>query len=179
MCPVGRHLIALQSGFSLEQSHSVGGYTFATTGVAEALGGGGFNRHLLFRAAEALGKHGFHGCDVRIDFGLFAAYCEVGIAEFVAFAVDKFCHFGKQNFAVDAFVFRVFVGEMVTDVAKIGGAEHGIAECVDGNIGIAMTQQTEFVRNFYSSEPKFTTFYEAVNVKSHTYTKHIVNVMIE
>ena len=66
--------------FFLQECHSVGRYTFFTTGEAEAFGGGGFNAHLSKRATHARRQLFLHGWDMRIDFWAFGADSDVAVA---------------------------------------------------------------------------------------------------
>ena len=53
----------------------------------------------------------------------------------------------------DAFVLWVSIGKMLADVAQCGGAEEGVADGVEQNVGIAVANQAMGVRNFYAANP--------------------------
>lgn len=52
---------------------------------SETLGGGGFDRDAVDVRADHLCEGGAHRVDVRAEFRHLKGYCDVGVAEFVAF----------------------------------------------------------------------------------------------
>jgi hypothetical protein len=55
---------------------------------------------------------------------------------------------------------------VIADVVHGGGTEQGIGERMQGYVGIAMSEQSEFVRYVNTADDAFTAFYEAVNVEA-------------
>jgi hypothetical protein len=53
---------------------------------------------------------------------------------------------------------------MKSDVAKIGGSEKRIANGVDQNVGIGMTDSTFVGGNFYPPQPEVAAGFELMNV---------------
>ena len=78
----------------------------------------------------------------------------------------------QQQAAVNTFVTRVSVREVVSDVAQGGGTQQGIAQGVDGNVGIAVSQQSALPRNIDTTQPQGPALDQAVNVKSHSHAHH-------
>ena len=74
----------------------------------------------------------------------------------------------QQQATVNALVTRVSVGEVVTDVPEGSGTQQGITQGMDGDVGIAVTQQTFLPGDINSSEPQFTALDEPMNVKTHS-----------
>ncbi len=157
--------------FAGDEDGGVGGDTFLASGVAEALGGGGFYGDVVGGATDAFGHCLLHGGDVGIHLGGFGADGDVSVAEGVASLVEKLCYVAQQFLAVDAFVGRVGVGEMVADVAQGGSAEEGIAEGMDSHVGIAVAKQPEGMVNLHAANPQFAVGHEAVHVKSEAGAK--------
>ena len=68
---------------------------------------------------------------------------DVGVSKGVAFFPQQVGHASEQLLAVDAFVGRVGVGEVETDVAQRRSSEHCVAERVDCHVGVAVAEQPE------------------------------------
>ena len=78
----------------------------------------------------------------------------------------------QQHAAVDALIARVGVGEMVADVTQRGGTQQGIAQGMDGNVGVAVAQQASLPFNLDAAQPQGSTLDQAVYVKSHSDAEH-------
>lgn len=166
---LGKLIYCSQKLNSCDENRCVGRNAFFAAGVAEPFGCCRFNRHVGGFGAEAFGEGCCHRGDVWIDFRTFGTDGDVGVAESVSGIFDEFDDVAKQDFAVDAFVARVAVGKVKADVAEVCRAEKSVAECVDDHVGIAVTEQSEAVVDFYAAEPQLSTFNESMHVEAHSY----------
>ena len=112
------------------------------------------DRYGTFGDAHNPGQAGFHGWNVRVEFGFLQHDRHVDVADLVARAAHHFEYLSQQNFAVDALPLRIFVGKMVPDVAKVGRAEQRIAENVANDVGVGMALGTLRVRDQNAAEPE-------------------------
>ena len=79
-------------------------------------------------------------------------------------------YLAKQFATVDAFIFRVGIRKVVTDITECQRSQQCIAQGVNSNIRIAMSQQTAVMLKLYATQPQFAPFHKAVNVESLTYS---------
>lgn len=127
----------------------VGGDTFFATDETEMLGGGRFKTHLVGFDAHDLGQTGLHRLDMRVELGLLRTDRDIAVTEFVAGLADHLHHTMKEDLRVDSLVFVAFgVGEMITDITHRRGTENGVAERVNNDIRVRMTQQTFGIGHF-------------------------------
>jgi hypothetical protein len=77
--------------------------------------------------------------------------------------------FFEQYFAVNAFVFRVFVRKMIANIAQIGGAQNGIAYCMNEHVGIGVAHSAFAMLYQYAAQPKLVTFCQTVHVVALSY----------
>ena len=72
----------------------------------------------------------------------------------------------QQQFAVDAFVAGVGVGEVFADIAQGGCPQQGVADGVEQDVGVGVPQQPFGMGNLNASEPQFAAFDQLVYVVS-------------
>lgn len=73
------------AGLFLDEYDGVYRDSFFSSGEAEFLGGGGFDREVVGVDAHAFGKGLLHAGDMGVELGTFGADGDVGVSEFVAF----------------------------------------------------------------------------------------------
>lgn len=112
------------------------GYAFAPTHEPDVFGGGGFNGNIVFGNGHDICQTGFHGWNMRIEFGFLQHDRYVDIRDFVARIPHHPEHFGEQEFAVNPFPARVFVRKMVANVPHVGSSKEGVAQYMAHHIGI-------------------------------------------
>ena len=78
----------------------------------------------------------------------------------------------EKQLAVDTFIARVRIREMLSDVAKCEGPQKSIAKGMDSNISITMAEKTESMRDFNTAYPEIAVFYETMYVVALTDTEH-------
>ena len=132
----------------------MGGNALATTGIAQFLGRGGLDGHLSGFTVHARSQFALHGGNVRIEFRLLGTNGDIAVAQAVAVFIKQVHHMPQQQTAVDALVLRIRIREMVTDVAQGGGTQQGVAQGMDGHVGIAVSQQAAFPRNVHAAQPQ-------------------------
>ena len=84
--------------------------------------------------------------------------------------MQQFDGAAQQYFAVNHFVLRIVVREVVANVAQVSSAEKRVAQGVYEYVGVAVAQQTEGVAYFYASQPQGAATDEAMHVEAHTDT---------
>jgi hypothetical protein len=77
--------------------------------------------------------------------------------------------FGKQLAAGGVFVMGVGVGEVLPDVGQAGCAKKRIDDRVQKNVGVGMSEQSFFVRDFDAAQNQLAPFYQLVDVVSLPY----------
>ena len=137
----------------LDEHDGVCAYALLPPGETEFLGGGGLDGDVVRTDAHDLRHTLLHGRDVRVEFGLLGADSGIDVPHPVAFRGNERDHLLQDDFAIHVECVIGVVGEMITDVAHIGGTEKGIADGMDEHIGIAMTQQSQSMLYLNASEP--------------------------
>jgi hypothetical protein len=65
---------------------------------------------------------------------------------------------------------------MLADIAQSHGAEDGVGDGVEQDVGIRMTEEPFLPGNIYSADDQFASFHEAMNIipvtYSHTFPFH-------
>lgn len=153
-----------------EERRGLGGNAFASTGESESFGGGGFDGNCSKGDEEVSGEVGAHGVNMRGHFRLLGDYGDVDIADGVTGIGDETDYVAEEDSAVGAGIGRVGVREVPADVTEGGGAEEGVAEGVDGDVGVAVAQKSAAVRDINTADDARTPFNEAVNVETVAYT---------
>ena len=115
------------------------------------LGGGGLDADLIPVAPHHTGQTGFHLFYVGIDFGAFRAHCRIHISHTVAFFGNEFNTLAKDLLTVHIECSLAGIGKMITDVAQVGCTEQGITDGMDEDIGIAVAEQAQRMRNLYAT----------------------------
>lgn len=153
-------------GDALYQSRGLGGDALATPCEAETLGGGGLYRHGILGEAEVGGYVGYHGGDVGEHLGCLGDDGDIDVGGAVAALGQQPGDTAQQHARVGALVARVGVGEVVAYVTQGGGAKEGVAEGVEGDVGVAVSVKAETVGYLYPAYPQVAPLDEAVDVKS-------------
>lgn len=151
-----------------DEDGGIGGDALHASGKAEALGGSGLNAHGVDIDIHEGRKYGLHGRDVGIDLRTLSADGAVDIAHTITTRSDEICGATKQDFAVDALELCSRIGEVITDVAHIGGAEHGVTDGMNEDVGIAMAEESVGVVYLDAAEPEVTAFYEFMDIIAHS-----------
>jgi hypothetical protein len=60
---------------------------------------------------------------------------------------------------------------MLTDVAKRQSAQKGIAQSMEGDIGVRMTDKPQFIGNRYATKPQSPVGSKSVSIKTDAYPK--------
>src|SRR3989344_321873 len=76
----------------------------------------------------------------------------VDIRDFPAALGNGFFDLAQQLAAVYVLVLRIGIGKMPADSAEPGGAEAGIADGMNENVGVGMAVQSLAVRDFHAAE---------------------------
>ena len=156
----------------------MGGDAFGAAGEAEALGGGRFHGDAVDGDVQVGGDVLAHGRDVRRHLGLLGDDGDVDVADTVSAVAQQRDDVAQEHARVGTGVGGVGVGEEVADVAEGGGAEQGVAEGVEGHVGIAMAQQATVMGNVYSADDAPASGDEAVYVVSAAYS-HVLGFGIK
>ena len=69
----------------------------------------------------------------------------------IALLIEQFHHVTQQQAAVDALVARISVRKVETDVPQGSSTQQGITQRMDGDIGIAVTQQASLPWNIHAA----------------------------
>ena len=149
------------------------GKVFAA-GESELLCCRGFDAYLVFVASHDFRQAGFHGRYVRVEFRMLSTDGGVDVSDLVTFCGNEVDDAFEDDLAVHVECLLGVVGEVVTNIAHVGGAEECVADSVDEDVGIAVTEQSHGVRNLYTSQNQFTAFHEFVDVVAHSYSYHII-----
>lgn len=153
----------------LQQHHGVGADAFFTAGEAELLGGGGFDGDVIRVYAHDVGKGLLHLGNVGVEFGTLGTDGGIDVANGVASGGDDVEGLAEQNLGVDVLELIAFLGgEVVADVTHVGGAEDGIADGMDEDIGIGVSEQSEGVLYLDAAEPEGTTLDKLVDIVAKT-----------
>ena len=78
-------------------------------------------------------------------------------------------HLVQQDFAVDAFVLGIRVGEKVAYIPKRQRAQEGVAKSVDGHVAVGVGYKALGAFHLHSSQPHWKPFRNGVDVITLTY----------
>lgn len=151
------------------QCRCIGGYALLTAGETEMLGGGGLDAHGIGVDSHQRGQDLLHGRYVGVEPWALGTDRTVDVAHAPSIGGDDCNRLPKEYLAVDPLKFCACVGEVIADVAHIGGTEEGIANCMDEYVGIAMPQKAMAVGNAYATEPQGTVGDKTMDIEAHTY----------
>ena len=170
MCFIDLYQLLGQPGLSLYQHGGVGRDSLFAASEAEFLCGRGLYADIVCIYAHAFGQTFLHGWDVSLQLGTFSTDGGIYVAHAVALGGNDFHGAAQEYLAVYVFELRSGVGEVITDIAHVGGAKQGIADGMDKHIGIAMAQKALGVLQSDASKPEVATFYKLVYVESESYS---------
>ena len=115
-------------------------YPFGASGEAEMLRSGGFDGYAVGADAQVGGDVGYHLRDVGEHLGLLGYDGHVDVGDGVTLFGHELHAAAEQGARVGPFPFRVGVGEMIADIAQGGGAEDGVGQGVEGNVGVGVAE---------------------------------------
>ena len=122
----------------VEKDNGMGADAFFAPFKAKVFGGGGFDRYKAGVYAKDVSNGLSHLGDIGADFGFLGHDYAVDIADGEVLLLEEFVAVGQEQFAVDAFVAWVGVGEVFAYVAQCSGTQHGIAYGVEQNVGVGV-----------------------------------------
>ena len=102
----------------------------------------------------------------------------INVAYRVALLLEKLGSAAQQDFAVDIQELIGVVGELVADIAQVGGAEQGIADCVYEHIGIGVPCQAILIRDLHTTYPKVAVLDKFMYIYSKTNTYHSIRICL-
>ena len=76
----------------------------------------------------------------------------------------------QQDFTIDVLELTGCIRKVVTDITHIGSTQQGIANGMYQYICIRMPQQAFLMFQTDATQPEFTAFHQAMNIKSKTNT---------
>ena len=155
----------------LNETYCIGRYAFFASRESQFLGGGGFYADVVLWDAHNFGQTLFHLGDMWIEFRALGAYGGIDVAYMVALCGNQVDGLAQEYLAVDVFELLACIGEVVANVAHVGGSQQGIADGVYEYVGIRVTEQTKRVRNLDSTNPQVAVRNQLVNVISHAYAE--------
>ena len=137
----------------VDEGYGVGGDAFFAACEAEALGGGGFDVDGCWRDVHEWGERLLDMVDVWAYLGALGADGGVDVGDGVAVVGEEADDVAEEELAVDAGIGGVGVGEVAADVAEGCCSEEGVADGVDEDVGVAMSEEAEFVGDEDAAEP--------------------------
>ena len=154
----------LLSLLAVNQAGGVGGDALHAACEAEALGGGGFDGDVALPDAHEGREGALHSGYVGVELWALGADGGVDVAYLPPRVAQEADGAAEEQLAVDACELLGGVGEVVADVAQRGGAEQGVADGVDEDVGVAMAKQAVSVGDEDASEPQLAPFNELVDI---------------
>ncbi|MNF99164.1 hypothetical protein D3C84_820540 [compost metagenome] len=88
----------------------------------------------------------------------------IDVADLPAFGVDQCDDMTQQRTAVGALELRVGVREMLADVTQCSGTEQGIAQGMQQDVTIGVSEQSEAVCNAHAAQSDEIAFSETVHI---------------
>jgi len=88
----------------------------------------------------------------------------VDVADFPALGVDQRNHMTQQHAAVGALELRVGVRKVFADITQRGRAEQGIAQGVQQDVTVGVSEQPEAVCNAHAAQSNEIAFSETVHI---------------
>ena len=108
-----------------------------------------------------------------IEFWLLSTYRAVDIAHLIPLRGDELYRLPKQYLGVNAICFCSSIRKVVPYIAHIRRPKESIANSMYQHVSITMAQQTMCMLYLYSTQPQVATFYQLVDIISHSYTYHL------
>lgn len=139
---------------------------FATPGKPEMLGSGSLYTYAVDIDTQICGNVRSHGIYIGAHLRRLRNNSDIHIAGDKSFIGKDRHHTPEQHARVGAAPALVGVGEVQAYVAKSRSPKEGIAECMQGDISVAVTQQTFPVWYIHSTDNAAPAFDKAVNIKS-------------
>ena len=103
---------------------------------------------------------------MRVELGALCTHRGVYVADAIALGGDEVDGLAQQYLTIDVERLGSRVGEVVAYVAHVGGAEQGVADGVDEHVGVAVSEQAEFVVEADTAEPQLATLHQFVDIIS-------------
>ena len=166
-------------GSALNEHDGVGGDAFFATGEAEAFGGGGLDADVVRVGADDVGEALLHLWDMGVQLRALGTDGGVEVDEAVALLGYQADGLAEDDLAVDTIGLGSGVGEVVADVAHVGGPEQGVADGMQQHVGITVAQQAkahplpmrgEIEWNLDASHPQLASLNNAMDVITESYT---------
>ena len=148
----------------LDEDVGEGGDSLLAAGESEMLGGGGLDGDGVDVGADNLGDALAHGVDVRHQLRCLGADCDIDVGGLPAGIGEQGDDAFQDAPGVDAFEFGVCIGEVVSYVAETGGAEQGVAEGMEGHVGVTVAEQADGRRYVNAAKPELAPRLETVYV---------------
>lgn len=116
-------------------------------------GGGGFDRDTVGGEVKICGDVLYHRRNIGEEFGRLGNDGDIDVygAE-VALLADDAEGLTQELTRVCALVARISIRKMVADVTEGSRAQEGVAEGVEGHVGIAVAEETAVVWDFYAAQ---------------------------
>src|SRR5450830_320426 len=140
------------------------GHALFPAQITEFLVGLCLDVDLLGRHADVFGDARDHLGDVRRQLRLLGDDGGVDVANRVAGGYHAVGHFAQQGARVGAGEHGVGVRKMLADVAQGGGAQHGVDDGVQQDVGVRVAEQAEAVGNGDAADDELAALDEGVAV---------------
>ena len=131
---------------------------------AHAFGGGGFDGYAIDLKAAGAGDIYAHLRDVRGKLGALADDGRIDIERRKAVFTQQGNGFFQKQQGRNAFVLRVLVREMLADIAHGGSAQQRVGNSMEEHVGVAVAEQTFFIRDIHAAEDEFAAFNKPVRI---------------